>query len=205
MASLTLPTSAGAILLPATTLFPHGALPLTIFEPRYREMLSDSLEGDCFFCVGTLESEEVADPSACVAPVGTIGLIRASHELPDGRSELLLHGVCRVHFKKWHHDRPYPFAEIAPFHSQDISERDEAYAMERLHRVVSSIAKKLPEEAQEVITATLAKITDAFTATDAMSQQFISDPQQRKTLLEEPDVTKRLETLLHYLSAANGS
>ena len=39
------------MLLPDCTLFPHGGLPLHIFEPRYRQMLDDALEDSCFFAV----------------------------------------------------------------------------------------------------------------------------------------------------------
>lgn len=199
MVSLKLPNAVGAILLPETTLFPHGALPLHIFEPRYRQMLNEALEGDCFFCVGTFLREETPDPADCVAPVGTIGLIRASHELPDGRSELLLHGVCRVHFRQWHHDRPYPFADIAPFLSVDMPERLEATEMTRLRAAVASVIANLPDEVGRAITTTLQKIPDAFTATDAMAQQFVADPAQRRALLEEPEVAKRLDALIGYL------
>ena len=34
-------------------LFPHGGLPLHLFEPRYREMLADTLSGSCFFAGDT--------------------------------------------------------------------------------------------------------------------------------------------------------
>lgn len=200
MASLKLPTSAGVILLAETTLFPHGALPLHIFEPRYRQMLSDALEGDFFFCVGTLEAEETDNPADCTADIGTIGLIRASHELPDGRSELLLHGICRVNFTRWHSDRSYPFADIDPFHSLDLNEHEEAIGMDRLRGAVSSVVDRLPDEVGSVISKTLDSIHDAFTATDAMAQQFVSDPTQRKTILEEPSIAKRLDIVIEHLN-----
>ena len=49
-----------------------------------------------------------------MAPVGTIGLVRASREQEDGTSQLLLHGVMRVRFTEWHDDRDYPYASIEP-------------------------------------------------------------------------------------------
>ena len=199
MATLTMPSAAGAILLPETTLFPHGALPLHIFEPRYRQMLNDALEGDCMFCVATLTAEETPDPTDCVSPVGTIGLIRASHEQPDGRSEMLLHGVCRVHFRRWHDDRAYPFADIEPFHSVDMPDRYAEQGLNRLRTSVSSVAARLPGDVREAITKTLAKITDPFTAIDAMAQQFVGDPSKRRELLEEPSVSERLDRLVAYL------
>ena len=200
MPSLKLPTSAGVILLAETTLFPYGALPLHIFEPRYRQMLNDALERDFFFCVGTLESEETSDPAECTAKIGTIGLIRASRELPDGRSELLLHGICRVNFTRWHQDHPYPYADIEPFHSVDLSEHEEAVGMERLRGAVTNVLDRLPDDVGEAITSTLDKINDAFTATDAVAHQFVSDPTHRKALLEEPSVAKRLDIVIEHFN-----
>lgn len=200
MASLSLPTIAGAILLPDITLFPHGALPLHIFEPRYREMLTHALEGDCFFCVGTLLGEETTNPADCVAPVGTIGLIRAARELPDGRSEVLLHGVCRIHFTSWRQGSPYPYAEIKPFRSIDIPEEEVDQAVQRLHHAVHLLLERLPEEINTRVRALLARTPDPFTAADAIAQQFISDPAMRKILLEEPEVATRIEILSDYLA-----
>ena len=39
--SLVLPEVSGVMLLPDCTLFPHGGLPLHVFEPRYKEMLRE--------------------------------------------------------------------------------------------------------------------------------------------------------------------
>ena len=84
MSSLNIPQTCGVMLLPDCTLFPHGGLPLHLFEPRYREMLADTLSGSCFFAVGRLLGKETKNYSRCVAPVGTMGLVRASRELDDG-------------------------------------------------------------------------------------------------------------------------
>ena len=84
MDSLKIPEKCGVILLPDTVLFPHGALPLHIFEPRYRQMLAEAIEGNCLFCVGNLVEPQFEDPDRGAAPVGTLGLIRASREAEDG-------------------------------------------------------------------------------------------------------------------------
>ena len=99
------------MLLPDCTLFPHGGLPLYIFEPRYRKMLEEALEGDCFFAVARLLGEEDGNPADFVAPVGTIGLVRASREQDDGTSQLLIHGVMRVRFTEWLDGRDYPLCQ----------------------------------------------------------------------------------------------
>ena len=95
MEGLQLPQKCGVILLSDTVLFPHGALPLHIFEPRYRAMLADAIQGNCFFCVGNLLEAREGDSDQRPASIGTLGLIRASREAENGTSNVLLHGVMR--------------------------------------------------------------------------------------------------------------
>ncbi len=128
------------MLLPDCTLFPHGGLPLFIFEPRYRQMLNDALEGDCFFAVARLLGDETENPGESVAPVGTIGLVRASREQEDGTSQLLIHGVMRVRFTEWHHDRDYPYASIEPVISVFTPEKQSVAAMKTLRGAVEDAA-----------------------------------------------------------------
>jgi Lon protease-like protein len=124
MTGLNLPKKCGVMILPDCTLFPHGGLPLFIFEERYRLMLDRALEGDCIFAVA-----RQSEPHA--ASIGTVGLVRASREREDGTSELLLHGVIRVKFSEWLDDEAFPTALIEPVLGQplDKDQADEAGLM----------------------------------------------------------------------------
>jgi Lon protease-like protein len=73
-------------------LFPGTPLPLHIFEPRYRQMVSDCLIGDRRFGIvqpGT--GAERPDRGA----VGCVAEIRANEQLPDGRSHIVVVGGAR--------------------------------------------------------------------------------------------------------------
>ncbi|NNC90180.1 MAG: LON peptidase substrate-binding domain-containing protein [Akkermansiaceae bacterium] len=199
MSSIELPSSAGAILLPETTLFPHGALPLHVFEDRYRQMLVDALEGNCLFCVARLLGEETDDPSLCTDPIGTIGLIRASRELPDGRSHLVLHGVCRVRFAGWGTEKPYPYADIVPFESIDVPTPDAPEHVKRLRDAVSKVLSSFPPEVMEQVNELLDRAGDPFIMADAVAQQFVHDQALRQALLEEPEVATRIDLIVDHL------
>ena len=179
------------MLLPDCTLFPHGGLPLYIFESRYRKMLEDALEGDCFFAVVRLMGDE-AHPSACVAPVGTIGLVRASREQEDGTSQLLLHGVMRVRFTEWHEDRDYPYASIEPVVSFFTPENQAAAAMKTLRGAVEDAIRPLPEEVQSGVFALLDRAEEPGLMTDIVCQQFIHEADLRQDLLEMESVGGRI-------------
>ncbi len=192
------------MLLPDCTLFPHGGLPLYVFEPRYRKMLADALEGDCFFAVGRLMGEE-REPSACVASVGTIGLVRASREQDDGTSQLLLHGVMRARFTEWHDDREYPYASIEPVVSYFSPENQSAAAMKTLRGAVEDAIRSLPEEVQSGVFALLDRAEDPGLMTDIVSQQFIHEPDIRQHLLEMESVGGRIPLICEYLRKASAA
>ena len=199
VASLQLPEFLGAILLPDCTLFPHGALPLHIFEDRYRQMLTDSLEGDCLFCVGRLLRSESPDFASCTAQTGTAGLIRASREKPDGCSDLILHGVCRVRFCEWLPERPYPFARIEPVLNRTLPELEAQQLSRRLRDAVEAILLGFPEQVVKQVEDLLDRAPDPAIMSDAVAQQFVHDSAVRQELLEETDVARRVDTIIDHL------
>ena len=198
--SLEIPEEAGAILLPECTVFPHGALPLHIFEDRYREMLTDALEGDCLFCVGSLVSEEEpGDLEGCVAPVGTIGLIRSSRELPDGRSHLVMHGVFRVHFVKWLQAWPYPRARIAPVITEPLPPDERPLHLARLQKTLSLVLENFEPAVRSKLQELIDKAGEPEIVVDIIAQQFVHDPEIRGLLLAEPGVKERITMICDYL------
>jgi Lon protease-like protein len=202
MASLQLPERCGVMLLPDCTLFPHGGLPLHIFEPRYRTMLEDALEGDCLFAVGRRIAKETGDPAQCTASVGTIGLVRVSREQQDGTSNLLLHGVMRVRFLHWHDTHPYPVATIEPLLSYFEPDTMAAAAIKTLRGAVEEFIHKLPAEIQSGIFELIDRADTPELLADLVSQQFIHNPDLRQQLLETPSVADRIPWICGYLLEA---
>ena len=199
MSGIEIPEICGVMLLPDCTLFPHGGLPLHIFEPRYRKMLNDALEGGCMFAVTRLISEETKFPGACAAPIGTIGLVRASREQQDGTSQLLLHGVFRVRFLEWLVTHPYPCARIEPVITHFEPENQAAAAMKTLRGAVEDAIQQLPAEIRDGILALLDRATDPGLMTDIICQQFVHDPDLRQDLLETDSISARIPTICRYL------
>lgn len=193
------------MLLPDCTLFPHGGLPLFIFEPRYRKMLDEALEGDCFFAVARLLAEEEGDPEDYAAPMGTIGLVRASREQDDGTSQLLIHGVMRVRFTGWHMDRDYPYASIEPVISVFTPAEQAQAAMKTLRGAVEDAIRPLPQEVQSGVFALLDRAEDPALMTDIICQQFIHDPDLRQRLLEMDRVGERISVICEYLREASAA
>ena len=79
-----------------SVLCPGVALPLHIFEERYRLMIARCIERDEPFGVVLLrEGREVGPPSGAIAAVGTTAVIRRAGRYPDGRLDILTVGQQR--------------------------------------------------------------------------------------------------------------
>ena len=79
-----------------TVLCPGVALPLHVFEERYRAMVGRCLREDSPFGVVLIrDGREVGGGPASIAEVGTVAEIREANRFSDGRYELLVVGTRR--------------------------------------------------------------------------------------------------------------
>ena len=161
------------------------------------------MEGSCFFAVARLLGDESPRPADCCAPVGTIGLVRASREKDDGTSHLLLHGVMRVRFLRWHTDEPYPSASIEPLVSHFQPQQQAQAAMRTLRGAVEDAISSLPPLVKDGILGLVDRADNPDLMTDIVSQQFIHDPDLRQRLLEIDAVQDRIPLICGYLRDAS--
>jgi uncharacterized protein len=83
--------------LPGAILFPRSQLPLHIFEPRYREMVRDAIDGPGR--IGMIQPLRLDDDNkAPLYSVGCVGEIVGIEELDDGRFNIVLLGANRFRF-----------------------------------------------------------------------------------------------------------
>jgi len=78
--------------LPNAMMFPGGNLPLNIFEPRYINMLQDTMRSDQL--IGMIQPRDDSEKSA-LFNVGCAGRVTRYEENHDGRIEIVLTGLCR--------------------------------------------------------------------------------------------------------------
>ena len=80
--------------LPGAILFPRSQVPLHIFEPRYREMVRDAMEGPGQIAmIQPLRLDD--DNQAPLYDVGCVGELVGIEELEDGRFNIVLLGSHR--------------------------------------------------------------------------------------------------------------
>ena len=96
-----------------TVLCPGIALPLHIFEDRYRALVRDCVEGAAPFGIVLIrDGREVGGGSISFSAIGTLAEIREARRYPDGRYDLLVVGTKRFAITDVTTDRqPYLVAE----------------------------------------------------------------------------------------------
>jgi Lon protease-like protein len=115
-----------------TVLFPGAALPLHIFEPRYRQLIADCLAGEPEFGVVLIERGSEVGGGDVRTDIGTVARIVASQPLPDGRTYLLTVGTRRIRVVEWLEDDPYPQAEVEEWADREVAQSADSEAYSRL-------------------------------------------------------------------------
>ncbi len=108
-----------------TVLFPHMNLPLRIFEPRYRQMLSYSMEHDQTFGIVLIKMGSEVGELATPYEIGTIARIVNSDTMEDGTIGVITVGDRRFQIESILQERPFPMARIF-YPNEDATPIDDA-------------------------------------------------------------------------------
>jgi hypothetical protein len=136
--------------LPNVVLFPNVFLPLHIFEPRYREMVADTLASDRIIGMVLLRPgyEANYEGRPAIYDVGCAGVITHSQPLADGRYDIVLRGIEKFRITSEDSSRPYRIG-----HVESISEAippDEAQPLrrqrQRLEAVLAAAIERVRSE-----------------------------------------------------------
>ena len=100
--------------LPATVFYPGTLLPLHIFEPRYRAMTADALEGKRILGMVLLKSnwEEGYFGKPQIFHTGCVGNIEKEIKHPDGKYNFTLMGLRRFRIIREEEGKLYRQAKI---------------------------------------------------------------------------------------------
>lgn len=189
------------MVLPGAQLFPSALLPLYIFEPRYRQMLSWSLEKDRMFCIAPMKPgiSEASSTDDFHHTVG-IGLVRACVGRDDGTSNLILQGLARMRITGFLQDAPFRIAELNELSSTPAPPEQNAKLVARL---IEASARRLtgdmPLPAQ--LEKQLEQIDDPAVLTDVIAHACLQNSEQRQAVFEELDVARRAALLIDFLGA----
>ena len=134
-------------------LFPDASRPLHIFEPRYREMVADALEGDRIIGMVMLhagyEDEYAGNPP--IYDIGCAGVITNVQRLEDGRYNIVLGGLVRFRITSEDQSRSYRVAEIEPL-PETLDDADRDALRGRRPLLMQLLASVAPGQAEQAPT-----------------------------------------------------
>ena len=212
-----LPRDVPVMMLPNATLFPQAFLPLYIFEPRYRQMLSDALHSNRMFAVAMQRPGSMRETPL---PVAGLGLIRVAVGHRDGTSHLILQGLARVQLEQAVRYKPYRIQRIRPLQTPPCDNVT-------VDALIAKVRELLAERIELGLTLPLSMLSldnsgshsaplsssskeimhclDSFAnldqAIDLVSHAVLPGAVERQAILETVDVEARLRRLIYFLLA----
>ena len=130
-----------------SVLLPGAPLPLHIFEPRYQQLLNETLEDDRTFGVVLITRGWEVGGGDTRATVGTRAVIDEHNRFDDGRAAVVSHGRDRIEIVEWLPDDPYPQALVidrptaAPEVGDGARRIDALEALDELLRVAREVGR----------------------------------------------------------------
>ena len=177
-------------------------LSLRVFEPRYRQLVTECLQANEPFGVVLIREGPEVGGSAIPHDVGTTARITSATTGQDGVIDLQTVGARRFRIRRLYDDRPYLYADVDYLDDFDASVAPDIPDMVQraragLQRIAQLQAVSRGEfERVPAVPATPASLADAIAAF------AVPDPRMRQELLETLDVATRLERVLPLLDAA---
>jgi Lon protease-like protein len=186
--------------LPTVVLFPNVFLPLHIFEPRYRQMVQEALDGDRMIGIVLLKPgfEAEYDGEPPIYEVGCAGLITHAEKTPDGRYNIVLRGVGK--FRVDHEQAPdgrtlYRVGTVTPL-AEPSADRDRdklRTERKRLEAMLSPVFEGPLSEGQ------LPQAMADEDLVNALSQYLELEPVEKQALLERDGPLARARALLELI------
>lgn len=178
--------------LAGAMLFPGLQLPLHIFEPRYRAMVSDALARDRR--IGMIQPQRDQE-GAPLYEIGCLGRIGEVEALPDGRFNIVLEGLARFRAVR-ELDVTTPFRQV----EAELIEEPEVQQLAPVERASFEQEARRFAEAQgyRVDWDSVGRLDDV-SLINGVSQIAPFDAAARQALLEAPDVAARCELLVQLM------
>lgn len=194
-----LPNTIAVFPLAGVLLLPRARLPLHIFEPRYLQMLEDSLKTPTRI-IGMVQPNEVPGRGDNgLHKIGCAGRIMQFSETEDGRYLITLGGISRFRVvQEVEGFTPYRRCDVTwDGFERDLGpeEKDPGFARKDFLTLLERYfdARELSADWDTL------KDADDELLVNSLSMMLDFDPEDKQALLEAPSLTTRRETLITLL------
>ena len=184
-------------------LFPSVPLPLHIFEPRYRQMLSDIRVTNNMFGVAYFDPSMATNAVPPAGHVGCVAEVTETQTFGDGRSNILTLGVVRFRIESYvERGDPYLVAKISYFEDNDEDEAVLAGPTKAVAEAFTRIAQAVRTINDERATLPDISNTEPQRLSFLVAAAMEIDAEVKQEMLELRSTSERLERLRAMLNIA---
>jgi Lon protease-like protein len=187
--------------LQVVTLMPHALLQLHVFEPRYRQMVADALDGPGQIAMAVFAGDGWKLDYQGRPPLRSavcVGQIMQHQAIDDGRYNIVLHGVCRARIVDElpaDEDRMYRMAMLEPVGLDPVDEAGLNDVRSRLGDLMAETRLADLREAEQVCKHLRDEDVPTSAIVELISFSILGDAELRYRLLAEGDVARRAEVV----------
>ena len=176
-------------------IFPKTTVPLNIFEPRYIQMIDDSMKSNRY--IGMIQPKKTGDlKKPDLHKIGCVGKITSFNETEDGRYLIVLNGICRYeNISEINSDKLYRECEVNfEKFSNDLIEKKEQVNFSDLKQIFNDLKKLFEQQGYQINWKDLEKQSVEQTInTLSMASPFTLE--EKQILLETENLVDRKNKL----------
>ena len=193
--AMNIPTEVAILPVRNAVAFPGSVMPLSVMREPSQALINDQLPENKLLVMVCQKDPATEEPQPDdLYQVGTAMMVLRMLRMEDGGMNIIVQGLMRVKITEWIGTKPYMRAKVEPL--EDItsdSSHEEAMLMNVRQQAdkVIELTPNIPDEMRFL----LSNIDSAGTLADFIAANMQLEPIQKQELLEELNVTKRLESI----------
>jgi ATP-dependent Lon protease len=182
--------------------FPGAVMPLTVGRPKSKKLLDEALTADKIVGIITQRNEAHEDPNPQdLYPFGTASLVLKMVRGSEGTANILTHGLVRFRILEVVDTEPYLRAKVEVLQDVQPAMTPEFDLLVKSVRQAAERMIELSPNVPDEATAIISNIDQPGMLADFLAANLSGDFQEKQSLLEEIDVTKRLERVREKLAS----
>jgi uncharacterized protein len=191
--------------LDSVALLPQQVLPLHIFEPRYRQMVTQALDASGQLALAVFQGSQWKQNyhgRPALRPAVCVGQIVEHEKLPDGRYNILVQGVCRatiIEESEPDDERLFRTAFLKPMGLEHGDAEFQTDVRARLIQMLSEGSLTKLASADQILEYLRNENIPTHALLELIAFSFVSDAEKRYSLLAEAEADERARIILHEL------
>ena len=171
-------------------IFPNTTVPLNIFEPRYIQMINDSMKSHRM--IGMIQPKKWRTKKPDLYEVGCIGKITSFNETDDGRYLIIINGVSRFKIEEEiKSENLYRSCKVNyQNYIKDLEDKIEEYPIKDLDKIFKDLQNLFEKKGFMVDWSSLKKQNFSNTL-NTLSMAYPFYFEEKQSLLETKDLSTR--------------